>query len=299
VNTTTSTISAGSSHHRWTLLVATASLFAIPQMAVAQTDTGNATQNEPSVFDGDYLTIGVAAAVGPSYEGSDDYVFFPLPAVQGSFRGIEFQPRQAGLAFDLVTDQPNAKFDFIAGPVVRVRFDRSRQIKDPVVRQLGKLDVAVELGGTLGVQANRLLNPYDSLTVAMDARWDVAGAHKGMVIAPQLTYFTPLSAGAAVALTVSAEHVDDDYADYYFSITPAGTAASGLPTFQAEGGWKNVGAGLFATVDLDGDLRNGGFALFAAGSYSRLLEDAKRSPVTSIRGDADQWLGLLGVGYTF
>lgn len=296
---TNSAISGNLSQYRGALLAVAASFCAMPQMVVAQTDTADIPQAEPSVFDSNYITIGIGAAVGPSYEGSDDYVFFPLPAVQGSFRGIEFQPRQAGLAFDVIPDQANAKFDLVAGPVVRVRFDRTRQIKDAVVRQLGELDVAVELGGTLGVQANRLLNPYDSLTVHADARWDVAGAHKGMVIAPQLTYFTPVSRGAAVALTVSAEHVDDDYADYYFSISPAGTVASGLPTFQADGGWKNVSAGLLATVDLDGDLLNGGLALFAVGNYSRLLEDAKRSPVTSIRGDKDQWLGVVGIGYTF
>ena len=268
-------------------------------MAGAQSQNSGASPSEPSVFDGDYITIGVAAAIGPSYQGSDDYVFFPLPAVQGRLGGVDFQPRPAGLAVDFVPDQDGAKVDFLAGPVIALRLDRTRQIEDVVVERLGKLDVAVELGGTVGLQFNQLLNPYDSLTATVDARWDVAGAHDGMVIAPQLTYFTPVSEGAAVALSVSAEHVDDDYADYYFSISPAGTVASGLPTFQAKGGWKNVGAGLLATIDLDGDLRNGGFALFAAGNYARMLEDAKRSPVTSIRGDADQWSGFLGIGYTF
>lgn len=254
---------------------------------------------EQSVFDGDYLTVGAGIAVGPSYEGSDNYTISPLPVVLGSIGGIDFQPRGPGIAFDFIPDRKDAKVDFILGPVVRARFDRQNSIKDPVVRSLGKLDFAVEVGPFAGIQVNRVLNPYDSLTAQVDVRWDVAGAHEGMVVYPSLTYFTPLSRSVVTSLAVSAEHVDDNYADYYFSISPAGTAASGLPTFAATGGWKNVGVTSLTAIDLDGDVTNGGFSLIFLGSYSRMLGDPKRSPVTSIRGSANQFFGALGVGYTF
>jgi len=262
-------------------------------------DAPEAMPVEQSVFDGDYLTAGIGVAAGPSYEGSDNYTISPLPVILGSFRGVDFQPRGPGVAFDVIPDQKGAKVDFIFGPVVRARFDRQNSIKDPVVRSLGKLDVAVEIGPVAGIQVNRVLNPYDSLTAQVDMRWDVAGAHDGMVVYPSLTYFTPLSRGVASSLTISAEHVDDDYADYYYSISPAGSVASGLPTFAAGGGWKNVGATMLTGIDLDGDITNGGFSLIFLGSYSRMLGDPKRSPVTSIRGSADQWFGAVGVGYTF
>ncbi len=254
---------------------------------------------ERSVFDGDYLTVGIGLAVGPSYEGSDNYTFSPLPVVLGSIGGIDFQPRGPGIALDFIPDQEGAKVDFLLGPVVRARFDRQNSIKDPVVRSLGELDFAVEVGPTAGVQFNRLLNPYDSLTAQVDVRWDIAGAHDGMVVFPSLTYFTPLSRGIVTSLAISGEYVDDDYADYYFSVSPAGTAASGLPTFTATSGWKNIGATILTAVDLDGDATNGGFGLIFLGSYSRMLGDSKRSPVTSIRGSADQWFGAVGIGYTF
>ncbi|MEW4467299.1 MipA/OmpV family protein [Parasphingorhabdus sp. JC815] len=269
--------------------------------ALLLTTTAYAQEQErpESVFDGDYLTIGAGVGVGSSYVGSDDYVVSPLPVVIGSVAGIDFQPRGPGVAVDVVPDAEDAKVDFIFGPVARARFDRNNSIKDDVVKRLGKLDVAVELGGVAGVQVNRVLHQYDALTAEIDMRWDVAGAHKGRVIYPSLTYFTPLSRGVAVSFSVNAEHVDDDFADYYFSIDPAGSTASGLPVFNAEGGWKNVGATLFAGIDLDGDVTNGGFGLFLIGSYSKLLEDAKRSPVTSIRGSSNQFFGGIGVGYTF
>lgn len=252
-----------------------------------------------TVFDGDYVTIGVGAVVGSSYEGSDNYTISPLPVIIGSFAGVDFQPRGPGLALDFVPDTNGAKVDIIAGPVFRARFDRNNSIEDDVVRSLGELDVAVEVGAAAGLQVNRVLHPFDSLTATVDLRWDVAGAHNGMVVFPSVTYFTPLSRGVAVSLALSAEYVDDDYADYYFSISPAGAAASGLPTFTAGSGWKNAGVTVFSGIDLDGDVTNGGLGLFLLGSYSHMLSDAKRSPVTSIRGDANQWFGAFGIGYTF
>jgi outer membrane scaffolding protein for murein synthesis (MipA/OmpV family) len=237
--------------------------------------------------------------VGPSYEGSDDYVLSPLPVILGSLGGMELQPRGPGIALDFIPDRTGAKVDFIFGPVVRARFDRQNSIKDPVVRLLGELDFAVEVGPTAGVQLNRVLNPYDSLTAQVDFRWDIAGAHEGMVIFPSLTYFTPLSRGVVTSLVIGGEYVDDDYADYYFTVSPAGSAASGLPAFTATSGWKNVGLTTLTAVDLDDDLTNGGFSLIFFGSYSRMLGDPKRSPITSIRGSADQWYGAVGVGYTF
>lgn len=272
-------------------------------VALCLSTTAYAQQQGPppgeNVFDGDYVTLGAGVAVGPSYDGSDNYVLSPLPVILGSVAGIDFEPRGPGIALDFIPDKDGAKVDFILGPVGRARFDRNNSIKDDVVRSLGELDVAVELGAVAGVKVNRLLNPFDSLTAEVDLRWDVAGAHKGQVISPSLTYFTPINRGTAVSLAISADHVDDDYADYYFSISTEGTAASGLPGFSGSGGWRSVGISAFGAIDLDGDATNGGFAVILLGSYSRLLEDAKRTPITSIRGDADQFFATIGVGYTF
>jgi MipA family protein len=254
--------------------------------------------SEPSVFDGDYLSIGAGAAYGPSYAGSDDYVVYPVPLLQGSFHGVGIDPRSGGVALDFIPD-PEKGAGFNLGVAARVRMDRAHKIKDPVVRSLGKLDTAIEVGPTAGVTIAQVLNPYDSLTFTADALWDVAGAHKGMVVDPSVSYFTPLSRGIAASLSLSAEYADSKFADYYYTITPLGSAASGLPVFDAGSGFTRAGANLLLGFDLDGNLENGGLALVLVGGYSRMLGDAKRSPVTSIRGSADQWLGAVGLGFTF
>jgi len=272
---------------------------AFPLAAHAQSDREDGGPPAETVFDGDFLTVGIGAGYAPSYEGSDDYVFFPQPVIQGSLAGIAITPRPGGAALDFIPDGKDAKVGFSLGPVARLRANRDSNIKDRVVRRLGKLDKAVEVGVNAGVTVYDLVTGYDSLTVSSDVKWDVAGAHKGMTISPTVSYFTPVSRGAAINLSVGAEHVDDDYADYYFSVSPAGSVASGLPAFQADGGWKSIGTFLLVAVDFDGDLANGGLAGFVTGGYSRLLGDAKRTPLTSIRGDADQWLAGAGLAITF
>ena len=281
---------------RRTVFLAAAAVAALtPSLAHAQND---GPQSE-TVFDGDYLTVGVGGFYGPSYEGSDDYILFPAPVIQGNLGGVAITPRPGGVALDFISDAKDAKVGFSLGPVANIRRDRVSRIKDTVVRRLGKLDTAVEVGANAGVTVYDLVTGYDSLTFSADARWDVAGAHKGMLWGPSVSYFTPVSKGAAINLAVSAEHMDDDFANYYFTVSPAGSVASGLPTFQARGGWKNVGINALVGVDFDGDLTNGGLAGFVTGGYTRLLNDAKRTPLTSIRGDSDQWLVGAGLAFTF
>ena len=281
---------------RRTVFLAAAAVAALtPSLAHAQND---GPQSE-TVFDGDYLTVGVGGFYGPSYEGSDDYILFPAPVIQGNLGGVAITPRPGGIALDFIPDAKDAKVGFSLGPVANIRRDRVSRIKDTVVRRLGKLDTAVEVGANAGVTVYDLVTGYDSLTFSADARWDVAGAHKGMLWGPSVSYFTPVSKGAAINLAVSAEHMDDDFANYYFTVSPAGTVTSGLPTFQARGGWKNVGINALVGVDFDGDLTNGGLAGFVTGGYTKLLNDAKRTPLTSIRGDADQWLVGAGMAFTF
>ena len=101
------------------------------------------------------------------------------------------------------------------------------------------------------------------------------------------------------SFSLSATHVDSHYADTYFSIDQAGSIASGLPVFDANGGWKSYGASLLGAVDLSGDARDGGWGIYAFVNYSRLTNDAARSPVTSLRGNADQWFMAGGISYTF
>lgn len=251
-----------------------------------------------TVFDDTWLSVGAGAVYGPSYRGSDDYVVFPIPVVQGKIAGVGISPRRGGVALDLIPNHGNGPY-LILGPVATLRFDRTTRIKDPVVERLGKLDRAVELGGTVGVGFSKVLNPYDRLTATVDVQKGVASAHRGVTITPALSYFTPLGRGTAAVLSLTAQHGDDKFNDYYYSVTPAGAIASGLPTYTARSGWVSADANLFVGFDLDGDLTNGGLAVFALGGYGRILGNARNSPIVALRGSRDQWTVGAGIGFTF
>lgn len=269
--------------------------------AFAQDSEALATERpNRSVFAGDWVTVGLGVGFSPSYDGSDQYDLFPAPLIQGSVEGIDFGARGPGLYVDLIADGNSGKdVKFLAGPLVRFRMDRNNDIKDPVVRLLGEEDVAIEVGATAGVSFSKILHPFDSVSMSTDIQWDVAGAHKGRIISPSISYATPLSMAIFTMFSLSATHVDRNYADTYFSIDQAGSIASGLPVFAAKGGWKSYGASLLGALDFSGDARDGGWGIYAFVNYARLTNDAARSPVTSLRGDANQWFMAGGVSYTF
>ncbi len=283
-------------------VLAASAITVTPVPVFAQADPDAEAQAEPmtegSALDGDWIQIGVGVAYSSDYDGSDDYEAFPLPLIHGNLGGIGIRPRPAGVALDFVQDGDGpVSFDF--GPVLRVRTNRTGDIEDPVVAAAGELDTAIEVGPSAGISYSGVLHPYDSISAGVDVRWDVAGAHEGRAISPSITYFTPLSRGAAVTLALSAEHADENFNNYYFSVTPAQALASGLPAYDAGGGFNKLGATLISGFDLDGDLTNGGLAIFAIGGYSRIIGDAADSPFVAQRGSADQWMAGAGLGYTF
>ena len=255
---------------------------------------------QPTIFDGDYLLIGGGPAYVPSYEGSDDYLITGNPVLRGSLGGINFELAGPTFSADVFPNPDDAAVNLMFGPTVRVNLDRTRRIKDPVVAALGEKDVAVEVGGFAGIAINGVTNPYDTLTARVDIITDVTGEHDGTLVTPSIGFSTPLSTALFSFVTVEATHASDNYMDSFFSVTHAGTLASGLPTFDAGGaGWKNYAVTAGLTYDLSGDLRNGGLGLFVGGSYARLLNDAADSPIVSLRGGRDQWFASAGVTYAF
>jgi MipA family protein len=248
-------------------------------------------QETPAEFDTnrDTITAGVAGVYLSDYEGSNDYRWVPAPAAVGSVKGYAFLLAGNRASVDLIR------------PIGVVNFNRSSldSIDDPRVRALGKVKTAIELGGYVGIgKTGVITSPYDKLSVSLSYRHDVAGAHDSGIWQPSINYLTPLSTKAAVGLFATAEHAGRGYATSYFSISPTQAIASGLPTYNARGGWKNYSLGGLATYSLTGNLLHG-WKVVAGGTYRRMLNDFGDSPVVSVAGSRNQWLGAVGVAYTF
>jgi outer membrane scaffolding protein for murein synthesis (MipA/OmpV family) len=275
-----------------TLCAALALLSAAP--ALGQTRTGQLPDpNDQS----DTFSIGAGAGFIPDYEGSNDYELIPVAGFRGRLNGFNLYSRGTYLYVDLIRrgDGP-VEFDF--GPIAGVRMNRTGNVDDDVVDLLPERDTAIEIGGFAGVTYHGLTNPYDALSFHVDVTTDVGGAHGSTLITPTIDFGTPLSTTTYVGVSASAEWAGDGYADYYYSIGPNGSAASGLPLFEADGGFKQWRLGLFANQSISGDLTHG-WSIFGVGLYSHLSGDFADSPIVDDRGSASQWFGALGVAYTF
>ena len=244
-------------------------------------------------------TFTIAAGVGsmPDYEGADEQRTIPAIAVRGRVAGMDFWSNGTALYLDIIGPSSSG-MDFDFGPIVGVRLNRSGDVKDARVDKLPELDAAIELGAFAGISWHGLTNAYDSLSLRVDVLHDVSGAHESTLITPNLSFSTPLSQHTYVSASASAEWAGGGYADYYYSISPAEGLVAGLPAYDADGGFKNWGLSLTGVQSITGDLTHG-FGVFGLASYKHLQGDFADSPIVDDRGSASQWLGALGVTYTF
>lgn len=270
---------------------------ALASPALAQESATSSYPESEDLRDAPGFTVGVGAGLVPDYEGSDDYRLIPAAAIRGRIGDVSFSTRGLYLYVD-VLDARSGNVSFDLGPIVGARLNRSSKIHDDIVDLLPDRDIAFEVGGFGGIAVSGITNPYDSLGFRLDVVHDIGGAHRSTVFTPSVDFSTPLSKTFFVGASLSADFVADRFADYYFSVSPADTVASGLPTFDADGGMKNWKIGLLANQSLSGDLRHG-FSIFGIGSYSRLVGDFADSPIVDIRGSAGQWFGAAGVAYSW
>lgn len=275
----------------------TALLLACSGPALAQAGAGAPLPPADEVLNTDVTTIGVGAGIVPDYEGSNDYRIIPAAAIRTKVGNIGISTRGLYVYADLFDAKPGS-IDIDVGPIAGLRMNRSGKIKDDMVDLLPERNKAIEVGGFAGLGFSGLTNPYDRLSIRVDAVHDVGNAHQSTVVTPTIDFSTPLSRTTYVGASLSADFVSNRFADYYFSISAADALASGLPAFDADGGIKNWKIGILVNQSISGDLLKG-WSIFALANHSRLLGDFKRSPIVRDRGSARQWMAAAGLAYTF
>lgn len=284
------------------LLLASAALLATTPALAQETAEPAASPAEltPDIdTSGDSITVGLGAAIVPTYEGSDSSRLVPVPAAFGTVGGFAFQTRGTKFLVDIVPNDDGPVWDYQFGPVISLNFNRVGDPDDARVDALGRRKVALELGGYAGIgKTGVLTSDYDKLSASIVFAQDVSGVNKSYTITPQIDYSTPLSRKALVGISGSATYAGNGYAATYFGVTPLGAFQSGLPIYNPQDGWKNWSLSGFAAYSLTGDLLRG-LKVVGGISYSKLLNDFARSPVVRIAGDRDQMYYALGLAYTF
>ncbi|MEI9853015.1 MAG: MipA/OmpV family protein [Sphingomonas sp.] len=234
----------------------------------------------------------------PSYEGSNDTVISFVPVVRGRVSRINFSLR--GTASRRTwCHRRRARLGCAVRPRRPGQFQSLGGDRRHAGQAAPKTKTAIEVGGYVGLGKQGVItSDYDKITVSVSYTHDILGANSSYTVLPSIDYGTPLSTKTFVGISFSGTYIGGGYADTYYGIRPAGSAASGLPVFAAGKGWKDWTVGTYGAIALTGDL-TGGLSAFGAGSYRRLLGDAAASPVTSIAGSRDQWVAMLGLAYTF
>ena len=254
------------------------------------------------IYAGDYLIIGVGAAVLPAYEGSHRHHVIPAFGVGGRVRGIGISPRSAGVALNFVPRRAG-RIGFGFGPVIRYRGARTVAISDPTPIRVGRGKGNLELGFNVSISFKHLLSKYDSISLGTDVRWDASRGTGSRVIAPGINYFTPVSKGQVVGISASADFINQRMANQSYTVTTSGSPAAGivapLPGASIRGGLRAVGGRIFTAYDLDHNLRDGGFSILVGLGYSRLVGTAARSPLVKSKGTHDQVVIGTGLAFAF
>lgn len=276
-----------------------AGLATAPVAALAQSDASVQTSvsAQPDASLRDTLTIGAGPTIIPRFEGSDDYTLVPNGAIRGSVSRIGFSTVGTALFVDLVP-QVALGTKLVFGPMAHATLNRSslRQVRDPRVVALGKVPIAIDVGGHVGLSCTGVFtSDFDSLSVDLAVSHDISGIHDSLIVTPSVNYGTPLSRKLYVGLSASTTHVGQGYMQRYVGVTAAQSRASGLRAYTPTEGFKDATFGVLANASITGDLRHG-LSAFAIGSYSKLLGAFGRSPVVR---DRNQFFAGLGLGYTF
>ncbi len=216
------------------------------------------------------LSIGVGPEFKPDYFGSDDYEVEPDPQVFVKFRNFVFLDNDGA---DL------ALFGFSGfsfGPSIRVA-GRRQENENVALNGLGDIGFTFEAGGFVATSFINRINLRGKI------RKGVAGGHDGLIIDAQSTILLFRTRRFSASASGTATWIDDSYADTFFSVTAAQSAASGLDQFDADAGIRDIGASLNGYINIGKRWSLNPFV-----QYTRITNDIAETPIISQFGSRDQ-----------
>jgi MipA family protein len=175
---------------------------------------------------------------------------------------------------------------FKAGPILKLDFGRD-ETDSPDLAGLGDVGTSLELG----IFASYTFGPTRA---RIRAQHDVLSGHSGMRIIGDLGVAIYRSERLVVTSNLSTTWTDGSYAESFFSVTAAQAITSGLTAFTATSGLKDISLAFGANYMVTDN-----WALVGNAGYSKLLGDAKNSPIVSVQGSSSQFLGGLFAVYSF
>jgi outer membrane scaffolding protein for murein synthesis (MipA/OmpV family) len=253
--------------------LAAAALLVMPVAAQAQ-------RASDDYFPSSLWQVGAGVAVSPKFEGSNKYEVTPFPIIAPAgfggeggvvqFRGLD------DIRFRLLKAQG---FEF--GALTGYRFGRDSSDSAKLAR-FADIDGGLVLGAFAGYRAG-------STFFSASYHRQVSGEDTGGIVRLMAEQTFRLDQRTKLVASLGTNIADKDYMQTFFGVTPA--QAVPLPVYSASAGFKDVFAGLSATIDLDPR-----WTLYVSGRYSRLVGDAADSPIIDT---SNQFYGGAGLTYKF
>lgn len=235
-----------------------------------------------------YLTLG--GAMVPDYEGSDDYQPAPFAAGKLAYDGYYIEARGSKLRAN-VMPAGMLPFGLELGPSLAYRFGRD-DVKNDAVDALRDIDGTVAAGGFAKIYTKAVLDESDQLGFDVEILSGVGSDRDGTIITFGPSYsFSPWDS-LRLGFNATATYANDRYNETYFGIDADNALRSGLATYDADGGIKDLGLSINATYILTEH-----WAITGNAKITQLVGDAADSPIVDDAGSATQ--GVVAVGFVF
>jgi outer membrane scaffolding protein for murein synthesis (MipA/OmpV family) len=231
-------------------------------------------------------SLGAGGGVAPDYQGSDDYEFVPMWNLRAqNLYHPETYVQIVGpkLNSNLLPDN-----NFRLGLSAEYIFERD-DVDNNQVDNMADTDDGLMLG---------IMGGYDFdigtgvMGIELDGRYDLQGDVGGLLTI-RGKYAMPRGKWLFNA-SVDSTLATDDYMEEFFGVNAADSAASGLATYNPDGGFKDVGLNAALTYQFSPSWNVTGLA-----RYTRLIGDADdSSPVVEV-GNENQFVGGVLIGFSF
>jgi outer membrane protein len=174
-----------------------------------------------------------------------------------------------------------------AGPVGSMTWPR-RQVASPSLHGLGTVGRTLQLGGYIDYWAAQWLRLHAEGMQGFGGASGVTANFAMDAVVPLSPALTLSGGPRARADSTAAESP-------YFSINQAQSIASGLPAYNASGGWQAVGLGTQAKYRFTPT-----WATYSFVEYDKLVGSTAASPIVSgPGGGTNQWTFGVGLTYSF
>lgn len=260
------------------IMLITVAVIALAVAGSAIADQSRKEENFPSPDSDWSIRIGAFGFYAPEYEGSDNYDVGGLPYVDITWRDTVFLNARNGLGA-YVLNRPDVKLGLSVG----YSFGRDEDDSDDL-EGLGDVDG--------GATANVLFEwKIDDISFNTHYEQQFTGEDTGFQVHLGLGYDLNLTPKLILKPSVRTSLASSDYMEAYFGVSSGQSGRSGLREYNADAGFKSVGAQIMAIYRLTTH-----WGIQASTGYDRLVGDAADSPVVK---DENQFRIGMGLSYTF